>query len=159
MVIVAGILGVELPVPADPLAIIAEHLHGPVEEPLQLSQDWRTEIVFERLGILGQCAKQRPVDITDPQWPEPVRSHLEARIEPALAPDPAAERYRCQAAVEPIAPLMIDADVVGGVAGELAPYQCPAMGATVDKGLDRARLVDVADDRCLADIGRAEISR
>ena len=59
-------------------------------------------------------------------------------VEPALASDAAAERDRRQAAVEPVAPLVIEADVMRGVAGELAPHQRPAMGAAVDEGLDRA---------------------
>src|SRR5439155_14651674 len=132
MVIVAGILGVELPVPADALAIVAEHLDGPVEEAPQLSQDRRAEIVFQRLGILTQCAEQRSIDIADPQRPESMCTHVEARVEPALAPDAAAERDRRQAAVEPVAPLMVETDVVRGITAELAPHQCPAMGATVD---------------------------
>src|SRR5438105_9456314 len=119
MIIVAGILGVELPVPADPLAIVAEHRDRPLEEALQLSQDRRAEIVFERLGILGQGAEQCSIDIADPQWPEPVRTHFEARIEPTLASDAAAERDGRQATIEPVAPLMIDADMIGGIAAEL----------------------------------------
>jgi hypothetical protein len=88
-----------------------------------------------------------------------VRRHVKARIEPALAADAAAERDRAQRAVEPIAPLMINADVLLGVAGKLAPHQRTAMGTAVDKGLDRTRLVAIEDDRRLADIGRPEISR
>ena len=65
MVIVAGVLGIELPVAADTLAIVAEYLDRPVEQPPQLSQDRRAEIVFKRLGILGQCAEQRAVDSAD----------------------------------------------------------------------------------------------
>jgi hypothetical protein len=41
-------------------------------------------------------------------------------------------------AVEAIAPLMIDADMLLGVAGDLPPDQCAAMGAADDKGLDHA---------------------
>src|SRR4029077_4802037 len=111
-----------------------------------------------RLGIRGQCAEQRPIDIADLQRAEPVRTHLEARIEPTLASDAAAERDRRQAAVKPVAPLMVDADVIGGVAAELAPHERPAMGATVDEGPDGASLVAVEDDRHLADIARAEIT-
>src|SRR5215468_3461484 len=118
MVIVAGILGVELPVPANALAIVAEHVDGPVEETSQLSQDRRSEIIFERLGILGQCAEQRSIDVADAQCPQPVYTHLEAGIEPTLASDAAAKRDRHQTAVEPIAPLMVDADMIGGVAAE-----------------------------------------
>src|SRR6516162_8077587 len=90
---------------------------------------------------------------------QPMRLHVKARVEPALAPDTAAERDRGQTAVEPVAPLMVDADVIGGVAGKLAPHQRAAMCATVDKGFDRAALIPIEDDRRLADITRSEVAR
>ena len=61
MVVVAGILGIKLPVPADALAVVAEHPDRAVEEAAQLLQDRGAEIVFKRLGVLGQCAEQRSV--------------------------------------------------------------------------------------------------
>src|SRR5271167_1873415 len=88
-----------------------------------------------------------------------MRAHLKARVEAAFAPDAAAERDRHQRAVEAIAPLVIDADVLVRVAGKLAADQRAAMRTTIDKCFDRARLVAVEDDRDLADIGRPEISR
>src|SRR6516225_2226982 len=105
MVVVAGILGIELPIPPDPLAIVAEYPDRPVEEAAQLRQDRRAEVVFERLGIVGQGAEDRAVDDADPQRAQPMPAHLKARVEAAFAPDAAAERDRCQRAVEPIAPL------------------------------------------------------
>src|SRR3984893_7274676 len=159
MIIVAGILGIELPVPSYPLTIVSRHPDRPVEQASQLRQDRCPEIFLERLGILGERAEQRPVDVADPQRAQTVGSHVEAIVEPALAPDAAAKRDRRQAAVEPVAPLVIDADMLFGVAGELAPHQRAAMGAAVDKGLHRPRLVPVEDDRGLADIARPEIPR
>ena len=138
MVIVAGILGVKLPVAADALAIVAEHPDRPVEQAAQLRQDRRAEIIFERLGVLGQRAEHHAVDDADAQRPQTVRAHVEARVEPALAADAAAERDRRQGAVEPVAPLVIDADVLAGIAGKLAPDQRAAMGAAIDEGLDGA---------------------
>jgi len=55
--------------------------------------------------------------------------------------------------------LVIDADVVPGIAREFAPHQGAAMGAAVDEGLDGAGRVAVDDDRRLADLGDAEITR
>ncbi len=57
MVIVASIFGIKLPISADSLAIVAEHPDRPVEEAPQLRQDRRPEIIFERLGILVECAE------------------------------------------------------------------------------------------------------
>ena len=159
MVIVAGILGIELPVAADPLAIVAEHPDRPDEEAPQLRQDRRAEVVLERLGILGQCAEQRAVDVADPQRAQPVPAHLKARVEPAFAPDAAAERDRRQRPVEPIAPLVIDADMLAGVAGKLSADQRAAMRTAVDERLHRARFVAIEDDRRLADPGRPEVPR
>ena len=87
-----------------------------------------------------------------------MRTHVEIGVEPALAPDPAAKRDRSQAAVEPVAPLMIDANVLLGVAGQLAPHQRAAMGAAVDKGFDDARPVSIEDNRRFAYPSRAEIA-
>ncbi len=81
-----------------------------------------------------------------------------AGIEPAFPADAAAKRDRGQGPVEPVAPLMIKADVLAGVAGQFAPHQGAAMGTAVDKSLDRAGLVAIEDDRRLADLGRPKIS-
>ena len=67
MIIVARILGVELPVPSYPLAIVAEHPDRPVEQAPQLGNDGRAEIVLERVGILRERAEQHPLDAIDPQ--------------------------------------------------------------------------------------------
>src|SRR5438034_11249134 len=88
---------------------------------------------------------------------QPVRRHVEAGIEPTLAADAATERYRIEAAVEPVTPLVIDAGVLGGIARRFTPHQRPAVSAAIDKGVDRAAGVAVDDDRRVADLGRAEI--
>src|SRR5439155_19120512 len=92
------------------------------------------------------------------QLAQPVRGHVEARVEPALAADAAAERDRFQPAVEPVAPLVIEAGVLAGVARQFAPHLRAAMGAAVDEGMDRARGVAVDDDRRVADPTRAKIA-
>jgi hypothetical protein len=91
--VVAGILGIELPVGPDALADVAEDRHRPLEQAAQLRQHRRAEIVFGRLDIIRERAEQRTVDRGDPQLAQAVRGHLEARVEAALAADAAAERY------------------------------------------------------------------
>lgn len=158
MVIVAGVLGVELPVRMDALAVVAEHLDRTGKKPLELCGDRGPEKLHERLGILGEGAENGAADTAHPQWAQAVRAHVETRVEPALAADAAAERDCGQMSVEPVAPLVIDADVVARVAGKLAPHQGAAMGAAVDKGANDALVVAVEDDRGLADQGRVEIA-
>ncbi len=116
------------------------------------------EKILERLGVLGEGAENRAADSADPQRAQAVRTHVEARVEPALAADAAAERDRVEPPVEPVAPLVIDADVLARIAGKLAPHQRAAMGAAVDKGADGAVVVAVEDDRGLADRGGAKIA-
>ena len=99
-----------------------------------------------------------PLTLSTRSRPQPVLAHVELRPHAALAADAAAERDRRQLAVEPIAPLVIDADVLAGIARLLAPHQRAAMGAAVDEGLDLAVLVAVDDDRRVADPGGAEIT-
>ena len=158
MVIVAGILGVELPICPDALAVVAEHPHRPVEQAFELGDDRRAEIVRQRLGIGGERAEHRAVDGADAQRAQAVRAHVEAGVEPALAAHAAAERDRGQAAVEPVTPLMINADMLARSAAQFAPHQCAAMGAAVDEGLDQPVVVAIDDDRGLAEIGGAEIA-
>src|SRR5215469_2508977 len=76
-----------------------------------------------------------------------------------LAFEPAAERDADQIAFEIIAPLMIDADVSGGVAAHFSAYQCAAMGAAIYKGMDRAVASAGDHDRSVADKVRLEVSR
>src|SRR6202008_4010260 len=61
--------------------------------------------------------------------------------------------------VEPVAPLMVDADVLLGIAGKLAAHHCAAMRAPVDEGLDLTRPVAIEDNRRFANPGRPEIAR
>src|SRR5579883_2265435 len=60
--------------------------------------------------------------------------------------------------VQSVAPLVINADVFAGIAGEFTPHQRAAMRTAVDKGVDGAGGVTVDDDRGLADIGCAKIA-
>ena len=159
MVIVAGILGIELPVAADALAVVAEHRHRPVEQAAQLRQDRRAEIVFERLGIIGECAEQRAVDRVDPQRAQAVRRHVEARVEPALAADAAAERYRLSGCRRGRSTIDDRCRCARPALPDISRRTMrAAMGAAVDESVDRAVCVAVDDDRGVADIGRAEIA-
>jgi hypothetical protein len=158
MVVVAGVFGIKLPVPADALTVVAEDAHRAVEQAAQLRQHRRTEVILQRLGVIREGAEQRAVDRLHRQPAQPVRRHVEAGVHPALAADTAAERDRLQTAVEAVTPLVIDAGVLGGVARQFAPHHRAAMGAAIDKGVYGAVRAAVHDDRGVADIGGAKIA-
>src|SRR5690242_19231686 len=84
--------------------------------------------------------------------------HVETAVHPALATDAAAERNCHQATIEAIAPLVINARVLGGVTRQLAPDKGAAMGASIDECVYRAIGVPVHDNRGFADIGGTEIA-
>ena len=77
---------------------------------------------------------------------------------PPLPRTPRRNGIAVRRAVEPVAPLVIDADMLGRVPGRLAPHQRAAMGAAVDEGLDLAVAVAVDDDRRVADPGGAKVA-
>src|SRR6266403_5300804 len=54
---------------------------------------------------------------------------------------------------------MIDAGMLAGIAGHLAPNHGTAMGAAIDQSVNGTVRVAVHDDRSVADIGSAEIAR
>src|SRR5580704_9472853 len=54
---------------------------------------------------------------------------------------------------------MIDAGMLAGIAGHLAPNHGTAMGAAIDQSVNGDVRVAVHDDRSVADIGSAEIAR
>ncbi len=83
----------------------------------------------------------------------------EARRHPALAGDTPAKGDTVEVAGEIVAPGVVDAGQVVGMAAPLEANEVAAMGAAVDHCMDLAVLPSGDDDRGLAEKGRQVVTR
>ena len=159
MVGIARVVRVELPVAVDVLPLIAEDLHGLVHQAPQVVADRLVEIVLQRLGPVGQGAEHDAAKALDFQLSQTVVREFEVPGEAALSLDAPPERHAHQVTGEVVAPLVVDALVLLGVAELLAAHQRAPMGAAVDEGMQCAVLVPAHDHRRVADLDALEVAR
>ena len=95
MVIVAGILGVELPVGPDALAVIAKDHHRSFQQAAPLRQHRRAEIAFERLYIIRERAEQRPLTDSTPSLRKPWAAISKLASRPPLLRMPRRNGIEC----------------------------------------------------------------
>src|SRR5215472_16949687 len=95
----------------------------------------------------------------DPQLFEPVLFEAKARRHSALAGHTAAKRDAVEIAFEIVAPSVIDAGQVVGMAASLQTNEVAAMSAAVDHRVDLTVIAAGDDDRRFAEKGRQVIAR
>ena len=159
MVGVAGVVGVELPVAVDELPLVAQDLHRLAHQALQVVADRLVEVVLECFAPFGQGAEDDAPEALDPQLAEAVPRRIEVPGEAALPLDAPPERNAHEVAGEVVAPVVIDAGVVPGIAELLAAHDRAAMGAAVDEGVQSALPVPADDHRRIAHVHAFEIPR
>ena len=126
------VLGVELPVVGQHLAVIADDPQRLDEHAIDISGKPGADIVEERRRLAGERSEDQPAIDLHPQPFEPVAGLVEIRRKPALAADPALERDTSELAGEIVGPVVIDAAELPDVAGLLVADERALMRAAVD---------------------------
>src|SRR5205823_10523752 len=112
----------------------------------------------QRGRIGGEGSKDGLAEGVDGQLFEAVLLEPEARRHAPLAGNAAPEGDAVEIACEIVAPSVIDAGQIVGVAAPLQANEIAAMGAAVDHCVDLAVLPPGDDDRRLAEKGRQVIA-
>ncbi len=116
MVGVAQVLGVELPVVVDDLALNAERLHLPGHVAADEVGLGLAEITLHRRRLLGERAEDHVAEDFHPKRLQAVLLQVEIFRHAALAADAVLEGEADELAVEPVVPGMVDAGQRLGVA-------------------------------------------
>ena len=132
--------------------MIAEHPHGPREDAVDEAEHRFAEIFVQRLSLLGHRPEQHAIGAADANLRKSVILEIKILAVTTLALDAAPERNADQLTVLAIAPLMVDADMVLGVALQFAANGRSAMGAAIDDAVKVAVVVTVNDDRRLGNV-------
>ena len=139
MIGVLDVLEIELPVVRQNLRAAADDVKRPVQHALQAADDKRAEIGFRDPRHRGSnVPNTRPHNSATRsrcRWCSSLRN---SGGHAALPLDAVLERDRRQMAFEIIAPAVIDAGDFLAVPLVRQAQQIAAMGAAVDKGVDRA---------------------
>ena len=142
---VAGVLDEQFPVRAHRVAVIARNLDGPAADHPEPRADRRAEIVLERRRRIAERAEYDAGNRFDLQFSEPVTVDGKVVGIAADAAHALHQRHADQVAVQRIAPLVIDAGEVTGIAAQVADDRNAPVCAAVDEGMKRAVLVPGQD--------------
>ena len=118
----------------------------------------RPEIALDVFGILIECHEDGTPVALNPQHPQAVLGHFEVFGHAALAFKAAQERHTDQVALQVVAPVVVDAGEILGVAQLVAYQQRAAMRASVNKCMDLTIVAAHRDHRRVADIGRSVVA-
>ena len=150
MVRVLHVLDVELPVVRQHLHEAPEHLDGLVHHAQEAPVDLRAEIVVERRRPVGQAREDEATERGGAELSRPVLGLAEGLGHAAQATDALLEGDAEEVAPQVVAPRVIDALEVLGVAPIVEGDQRSAVRAPVLEGVDLAVLAADHDDRHLA---------
>ncbi len=153
---IAQVLGIELPVVVDDLAVGAEDAQRPAEIARDELRHLGAEIALDRCDVVAKRAEHHAAECLDLQRLEPMVLGLEIARHAALPADAVAEGDAAQAAVEVVVPGVIDAAQARDVVLLLQAHQRALVGATVHHRVDRAIVVARDHHRRLSD-GRGAI--
>src|SRR5208282_5952105 len=130
-----------------------------VQYPVNARADQIADVARQRRRLGGEGAEDEVAERIDAQFLQTVLLEAEARRHPALPGPPAAEGDTVEVACEIIAPGVVDAGQVVGMAAPLETNEVAAMRAAVDHRMDLAVLPAGDDDWGLAEKGRQVIAR
>src|SRR5487761_241648 len=158
---VLHVLGIELPVARQDLAVGAEHFDALArwEHAVKPHRDLRTKEVFERWRRAREGTEDESGVAGNAQCPPLVVGELEIGRHAALAVDAALEGDRGQVAFQIVGPAVIDTTHPCAVARLLVADERAAMRAAVLESVDTAVRVACDDDGHVADEGRAPVAR
>src|SRR5215470_8584233 len=153
VVAVLHVLEIELPVVGQNLGRAAKNLHWPPENASDARRDFLAEIGFEFRSTVIEAAEYETAKFGDLQFSQVVLRPLEVFRHSALPLDAALKGNSCQVAGKVVAPAVIHARDVVGVAAPLETEERAAVGAPIDKGMQLTRLRARNNDGALANAG------
>ena len=109
-----------------------------MHDPVNSRADQIADIIAQRRRIGRQCAEDEIPEAVDAQFLQPVLFEAEALRHPAFAGDAATKGDAVEVAFEIVAPSVIDAGQIVGVAAPLQADEVAAMGAAVEHGVEFA---------------------
>ncbi|MNU41213.1 hypothetical protein D3C71_299400 [compost metagenome] len=166
----AGVVGVldvllhQLPVAGDALpAVAVDHQFAAVEHAIEVMQDVRAQVVFQRFDGMVERREHHAVAAGHRQFGQPVLFRLEvwrhAAVDLAVLFDAAAEGHADQVALQVVVPLVVGADEFAAVAGAFAAELHAAVGAHVFHHAHLAVVIAQQDDGAFAHGGALEVAR
>src|SRR5215470_7991056 len=153
MVAVLHVLEVELPIVRENLSRASKNFHWPPEDTSDARRDFLAEIGFEFRSIVIEAAEYETAKFGDLQFSQVVLRPLEVFRHSALPPDTALKGNTRQVAGEVVAPAVIHARDVIGVAAPLQTEERAAVSATINKGMQLTALCSRDHDGALANAG------
>ncbi len=121
--------------------------------------DQIADVVAQWRRIGGQCAKDKIAKVVDTQFAQPVLVEAKTLRHSALPGDAAAKGDAVEVAFEIIAPGVIDAGQIVGMAAPFQTDEVAAVGAAVEHRMNLAVMSAGDDDRSLAKKGRQIVAR
>ena len=155
---VPDVLGVELPVVAQDLGIVAEHLCRLRQNPVDPAANLRPEIIVQRRRPMVERPEDQPGPGRGAQGPQVMVAAPEGRRHPPAALDALLEGDADQLAGLVVGPGVVDAGEGAGVAEALQAQLRAAVGAAVLEGVDPAVARPHDDDRHVADRRRLVVA-
>ena len=143
VVTVFDVLNVELPVVGQGLREAADHLYGLAQHAFDARADLWSEILIDRRNVVAEAGKHQTAEHGYPQLAGAVLFLAKGGWHATLALDALLKGDTGQVALAVVAPCMVDALEVLGLAGLLQRDQCPAMRAAI---LERVNLAIVILD-------------
>ena len=119
MIGVAHVLEIKLPIVVQNLRRGAENLRGPVHDAVNARADQIADIVAEWRGVGRHRTENEVAELLDPELLQPVLLEAEARRHAALTGDAAPKGDAVEIAFEVVAPGVVDAGQIVGMASPL----------------------------------------
>ncbi len=152
------VLGVELPIVGQNLAVIAQHLQRLDEDSVDVCEQLVAEIAVERRRLVAEGPENHSAIGLDAQPLQVMTAVVEIGTDAALAAHATAERNALQLAVEVIDPVVIDAVEFADVAVRLEAKHRALMRTAIKHRADAAVLLADRDHRRIAHVGGLVIS-
>jgi hypothetical protein len=133
------------------LAVVAEHLHRPVEHTPVVGGHARAEVVLDRRQIVGEAREDALPEHLHVQLAQAVLFQVEIGRVATLAAEAPAKWHADQVALGVVGPLVVDAGQRVGVAAQIPAHQRAAVGAAVHQHVELAVGIAGDDDRRVAD--------